>query len=69
MGDVTVYARIDEGVSVGEVFIPRGPWANTIISSNTLGSGSPYYKGMNARVEASHEEVLDTETLMKRYYF
>ena len=69
VGDVTVYARIDEGVSVGEAFIPRGPWANTIISSNTLGSGSPYYKGMNARVEASHEEVLDTETLITRYYF
>lgn len=34
VGDVTVYARIDEGVSVGEAFIPRGPWANTIISSN-----------------------------------
>jgi len=37
VGDVTVYARIDDGVSVGEAFIPRGPWANTIISSKSDG--------------------------------
>ncbi|MFZ2071340.1 MAG: molybdopterin dinucleotide binding domain-containing protein [Halobacteriota archaeon] len=68
VGEVTVYARIDEGVSEGHAFIPRGPWANTIISSDTMGSGSPYYKGMKAWVEASSEEVLDTETLIKTYY-
>jgi formylmethanofuran dehydrogenase subunit D len=68
VGEVTIYGKIDEGVSEGEAFIPRGPWANTIISSDTLGSGSPYYKGMKAWIEASHEEVLDTETLIKRYY-
>ncbi|NMX21515.1 formylmethanofuran dehydrogenase [ANME-1 cluster archaeon GoMg4] len=50
-GEVTVYARIDEGISEGQVFIPRGPWANTIVSCDTQGSGSPYYKGMNAWVE------------------
>lgn len=68
VGAVTVYARVDEGISEGHAFIPRGPWANTIISSDTMGSGSPYYKGMNAWVEASYEEVLDTATLMKTYY-
>lgn len=68
VGGVTVYARIDEGISEGHAFIPRGPWANTIISSDTMGSGSPYYKGMKAWVEASYEEVLDTPRLIKKYY-
>jgi formylmethanofuran dehydrogenase subunit D len=68
VGEVTVNAKIDEGVSEGHAFIPRGPWANTIISSDTKGSGSPYYKGMKAWVEASYEEILDTETLIKTYY-
>jgi formylmethanofuran dehydrogenase subunit D len=69
VGEVAVYARTDEDVSEGEAFIPRGPWANTIIVDYTpMGSGSPFYKGMKVQVEATEEEVLDTGTLMERYY-
>jgi formylmethanofuran dehydrogenase subunit D len=68
VGEVTVYARSADGVFEGEAFIPRGPWANTIISADTQGTGSPYYKGMKAWIEPSTEEVLDTVTLIKTYY-
>jgi formylmethanofuran dehydrogenase subunit D len=68
VGEVTVYARSADSVFEGEAFIPRGPWANTIISADTQGSGSPYYKGMKAWIEPSTEEVLDTVTLMDVYY-
>ncbi len=68
VGEVTVYTRVDEGLNSGQIFIPRGPWANLIISANTMATGSPYYKGMTAWVEPSQERVLDTETLINKYY-
>jgi len=65
-GSVTVYAKSDEGVMKGQAFIPRGIWANMIISSETFDSGSPFYKGMEAKVEGTDDEVLDCENLIKK---
>jgi formylmethanofuran dehydrogenase subunit D len=64
-GDVTVFAREDDSMYEGEIFIPRGPWANVLISSDTFCTGSPYYKGMDATVECSDEEVLGCKELFE----
>jgi formylmethanofuran dehydrogenase subunit D len=68
LGEVTVHTKSDESVKEGEAFIPRGPWANTIISDHTRSSGSPCYKGMTVRIESTSEKILDAETLIKEYY-
>ncbi|MBN2013659.1 MAG: formylmethanofuran dehydrogenase [Candidatus Altiarchaeota archaeon] len=65
-GEVVVYARQDKGIREGHVFMPRGPWANTVISSNTFETGSPFYKGMGAEVEGTEEDVLDLVELIRR---
>ena len=64
-GKVVVFARENGGVSKGSAFIPRGPWANVVISSETFGTGSPFYKGMSADIIATEEEVLDCEELIE----
>lgn len=70
-GEVTVFARADECMFEEEVFIPRGPWANVVISPETMGTGSPMYKGMKATVESSEDDVLESRQLfegfVKRY--
>jgi len=68
VGEVILFAEPDEGISTGEIFIPRGPWANTIISSNTFNTGSPEYKNMTAYIKPSCGEVLESNELMKNYY-
>ena len=65
-GSVTVYAKQDEGVKEGHAFIPRGIWANMVTSSETFDSGSPFYKGMEAEVEGTDDEVLDCEELVEK---
>ncbi|MBU4202115.1 MAG: hypothetical protein L6243_04785 [Candidatus Altiarchaeales archaeon] len=65
-GSVTVYAKSDDGLKRGQAFIPRGLWANMVISSETFDSGSPFYKGMEAKVEGTDDPVLDCENLMKK---
>jgi len=64
-GEVTVFAREDESMFEGEIFIPRGPWANVVISPETMGTGSPMYKGMKATVESSNEDVLESRKLFE----
>lgn len=58
VGSVILFAVLDERVKKGQVFIPRGPWANRVISEYTFDSGSPGYKGMWVDVEATGETVL-----------
>jgi len=65
-GSVTLYAKSDDGVKEGQAFIPRGIWANMVISSETFDSGSPFYKGMEAEVEGTDEEVLNCEALVEK---
>ncbi|HIH77602.1 MAG TPA: formylmethanofuran dehydrogenase [Halobacteria archaeon] len=62
-GTVTVFAKEDAGMFEGEIFIPRGPWANILVSPKTMGTGSPMYKGMKATVEPSNEDVLESREL------
>ncbi|PKP54575.1 MAG: formylmethanofuran dehydrogenase [Candidatus Altiarchaeales archaeon HGW-Altiarchaeales-3] len=68
VGSVTVFAVIDPGMRRGEIFIPRGPWANTIVSENTFNTGSAYYKGMDASVESSDDDIPECDELIREYY-
>lgn len=68
VGSIIVFAKPDDDIPRNEIFIPRGPWANTIISSDTFNTGSPRYKNMPASVKPSDENVLEAGELMKKYY-
>jgi formylmethanofuran dehydrogenase subunit D len=66
-GEVVVKAKEKEGTPEGIIFIPMGPWANALVSGNTHGAGMPQYKGIDAEIEKTEEEVLHVKDLMKTY--
>ncbi|ODS41958.1 MAG: hypothetical protein MSIBF_00965 [Candidatus Altiarchaeales archaeon IMC4] len=68
VGGVVLFAKPDENVKKGEIFIPRGPWANAIISADTFCTGSPIYKNMEAVVKPSEGKVLEAGELIRQYY-
>lgn len=65
-GEVIVYSTIsEEGPHPGVIFMPAGPWANQVISSDAYLMGTPIYKGIDAKVEvAKGGKVLDTLELI-----
>lgn len=67
-GSVVVFASPDDAMRKGEIFIPRGPWANAVVSENTFNTGSCFYKGMAASVEPSDSDVLECDELIRNYY-
>lgn len=67
-GSIVLFARVDKGVRKGEIFIPRGIWANIVISSETYNTGTPMYKNMNAKVCPSDKEVLSVREVIEKYY-
>jgi len=66
-GEVVVRAKEKEGTPEGVIFIPMGPWANAVVSGDTHGAGMPSYKGIDAEIEPTEEEVLHVKELMKTY--
>ena len=52
----------------GEVFVPRGPWANIVVTPVTESTGSPRYKNLVVQIEKASGPVLGPEELMKKYY-
>lgn len=67
-GSIVLFAKPDKGIKKGEIFIPRGIWANTIVSSETYNTGTPMYKNMNAKIYPSDEKVLEVWELLEKYY-
>ena len=54
-------------VQRGIVFAPYGPWINSIIPSETSGTGMPLFKGIEVEATpAPDENVVDLETLIGR---
>lgn len=47
----------------GTVFLPYGPWANTLIGADTKSQGMPSYKNVQATVEKSSEELVKLKNL------
>ncbi|TFG18572.1 MAG: molybdopterin dinucleotide-binding protein [Promethearchaeota archaeon] len=71
MNEVLVYAQISpDAPHPGVAFMPRGPWANTLIIPNTYSSGAPMYKNTEITVESitTNEKPLNMPELMRKYY-
>lgn len=69
-GKVVVTAQLTpDGPHPGVGFMPRGPWANVIISPDTFSSGCPGYKGTDVEVEPKPDKrPLEMADLMRQEY-
>lgn len=67
-GDVSVFAKANDGNPDGLAFIPMGPWANAVLSPDTHGCGMPGFKGVPAQIEKTSDAPLEMKALMRRYY-
>lgn len=65
---VVVRAHVTDTQQVGEVFIPRGIWANVVVTPETESTGSPRYKNLPVKIEQCDGPVLEPEALMRHYY-
>ncbi|MCF2136707.1 MAG: tRNA CCA-pyrophosphorylase [Candidatus Thorarchaeota archaeon] len=64
-GEVVVYAKLGRNLEPGMGFIPAGPYANAIISSDTWESGMPDFKGIRTKVfKATDRQVPSVEELL-----
>lgn len=66
-GSVVVKAKRNDKYPDDIAFIPMGPWANAVISGDTHGVGMPQYKGIDAEITPTEEEVLSIRELIKSY--
>ncbi len=66
-GSVVLKAvKYPRGAMPGLIYIPYGPWANSICSYETTSIGMPSFKGTPAEVEpAPDKPILDLEQLLK----
>lgn len=68
-GEVTVYADVShDAPHEGMIFLPRGPWANVVISPETYCCNVPTYKGVPAEITKTDEEVMLVSQLMNTKY-
>jgi len=65
---VILHAKKTDRQQRGEVFVPRGVWANIVVTTETESTGSPCYKNLRVQIEKAEGPVLDPVTLMKKYY-
>ena len=68
-GEVHVYVKPCDGLDKGVVFIPMGPWANSVIPAGTDSTGMPSFKGIRVKIEKSNGKVLRGDELVRRYKF
>jgi formylmethanofuran dehydrogenase subunit D len=66
-GSVVLKAvKYPRGAMPGLIYIPYGPWANTIVSNETTSIGMPSFKGTPAEVEpAPDKHILTLKELFK----
>jgi formylmethanofuran dehydrogenase subunit D len=68
-GSVVVKAVKSIRKHVGSIFIPYGPWVNSIIDPETHGVGMPSLKGIQAHVKpALNRKVLTITELLEKHY-
>jgi formylmethanofuran dehydrogenase subunit D len=68
-GEVIVYAAHSrDAPHEGSIFIPKGPWANVVVSPETYCCCDPTYKGIMCTIEKSDEDVLLMADLMRATY-
>jgi len=68
-GEVVVYAAHSrDAPHEGAIFIPKGPWANIVVSPDTYCCCDPTYKGVMCTVEKTDKDVLLMADLMRSFY-
>lgn len=68
-GAVVVFAAHSrDAPHEGTIFIPKGPWANVIVSPETYCCSDPTYKGVECTIEKTDKEPLLMADLMKEVY-
>jgi len=65
---VVVRAKKTNTQQKGEVFIPRGIWANVVVTPWTESTGSPRYKNLPVKIEKCEGPVMEPEALMRAHY-
>jgi len=64
-GVVVLRAKKDNRMLQGQVFVPRGLWANQLIGGETGDYGNPRYKGLEAVLQPTDEQVHDISEILK----
>jgi formylmethanofuran dehydrogenase subunit D len=69
-GSVVLKAvKSPRGAMPGLIYIPYGPWANSIVSNETTSIGMPSFKGTPAKVEpAPDKPILTLKELLKSQF-
>lgn len=68
-GEVTIYVdKSHDAPHEGMIFIPKGPWANIVISPETYCCNIPTFKGVPATIRKTGDEVLLVADLMRKTY-
>jgi formylmethanofuran dehydrogenase subunit D len=69
-GSVVLRAvKYPRGAMPGLIYIPYGPWANSIVSNETTSIGMPSFKGTPAEVEPAPDmPVLTLKELLKKEF-
>ena len=68
-GEVTIYVdKSHDAPHEGMIFIPKGPWANIVISPETYCCNIPTFKGVPATIRKTYDEVLLVADLMRKTY-
>jgi formylmethanofuran dehydrogenase subunit D len=61
--------KYPRGAMPGLIYIPYGPWANSIVSNETTSIGMPSFKGTPAEVEpAPDKPVLTLKELLRSQF-
>ena len=68
-GEVVVFVdKSHDAPHEGMIFLPKGPWANIVISPETYCCNVPTYKGVTAEISKTDEDVLLVSELMNKVY-
>lgn len=65
-GSVVLRGVVDKGISRGGVFIPMGPWANSIIGADSTSTGMPQFKGLEGKIQTTDEKVKSVNELFDK---
>ncbi|MEM2383769.1 MAG: molybdopterin dinucleotide binding domain-containing protein [Candidatus Bathyarchaeia archaeon] len=69
VGSIVVKAKRSKRIKTsGVVFMPFGPWVNSILPSETEGTGMPPLKGFKVKIESTNEPVPDIKELLLKTY-
>jgi formylmethanofuran dehydrogenase subunit D len=66
---VIVRAKKTRTQQKGEIFIPRGIWANIVVTPYTESTGSPCYKNLKVSIDKAEGPIMGPYELIRKTYF